>query len=188
VSTHLLDRARHVARAAIDALRRRLLRWTEPATAGSLTLGVVADLERSRSELVAENALLRHQLIVLARTAKRPRFSRTDRPLRVLMASRVPTWRQALLIDQPASLLRWHREGFRLVWRWRSAPRRRLEGTPPKTIALTLAGASGIEVIRGIGQRTRVATDSVVPRSQERKRVIATPVLGGLHHEYRLVA
>ena len=57
---HLLDRARHLAGTAIGALRRGLLRWTRPATSGSLPLGATADLARSRSELVAENALLRH--------------------------------------------------------------------------------------------------------------------------------
>ena len=133
---HLLERGRHLARTAIDAPRGWLLRRTRPATAGSLILGAAADLVRSRSELVAENALLRQQLIVLARTAKRPRLSRADRPLLVLLASRVRAWRQALLIVQPETLLRWHRAGFRLLWRWRSAPRRRPPGIAPDTIAL----------------------------------------------------
>jgi transposase InsO family protein len=136
VSAHLLNRVRHLTRTAIGALRSQLLRWTRPATAGSLVLGAAADLVRSRSELVAENALLRHQLIVLARTAKRPRFSRADRPLLVLLASRVTSWRQALLIVRPETLLLWHRAGFRLLWRWRSGTRHRPQGTAPDTIAL----------------------------------------------------
>jgi putative transposase len=41
----------------------------------------------------------------------------------VLLASRLPFWRQALLIVQPATLLRWHRDAFRLTWRWRSQAR-----------------------------------------------------------------
>src|SRR5262249_47647399 len=82
---HLLDRARRLARSAMDALRGGLLRWTRPATTGSLVLGAAADLVRSRPELVAENALLRQQLIVLTRTVKRPRLARTDRPLLVLL-------------------------------------------------------------------------------------------------------
>jgi transposase InsO family protein len=135
VCAHLLERGRHLARTAIKALRGHLLRWTRPATAGSLLLGTAADLVRSRSELVAENALLRQQLIVLARTAKRPRLSRADRPLLVLLASRVRAWRQALLVVQPETLLRWHRAGFRLFWRWRSAPR----GRPPLIASDTIA-------------------------------------------------
>jgi len=131
-----LERARHLARTGVRALRRRLLRWTGPAASGSLILGAAADLVRSRSELVAENALLRQQLIVLARTAKRLRLTDADRPLLVLLASRVRAWRQALLIVQPETLLRWHREGFRLFWRWRSAPRRRPPGVASDTVAL----------------------------------------------------
>jgi putative transposase len=132
----LLERGRRFARTAIRALAHRVARWTRPATSSSLVLGTVADLVRSRPDLVAENALLRQQLIVLNRTTKRPRLSRADRPLLVLLASRVRAWRQALLIVQPETLLRWHREGFRLVWRWRSTPRRRPPRVAPETIAL----------------------------------------------------
>jgi hypothetical protein len=98
VCARLLDHVRRLARTAIDAARRQLLRRTRPARTTSQVLGVAADLVRSRSELVAENAFLRHQLIVLARSTKRPRLSRTDRPLLILLASRVRSWRQALLI------------------------------------------------------------------------------------------
>src|SRR5262249_30534031 len=112
---HLLDRARRLAHTGAHALRQRFLSWTRPAAATSLVLGTIADLARSRSELVAENALLRQQVIVLARTAKRPRLTRADRPLLVLLASGVRAWRQALLIVQPETLLRRHRAGFRLL-------------------------------------------------------------------------
>jgi len=105
VCARLLDQVRRLARTAIDAARRQLLRETRPATTTSQVLGVAADLVRSRSELVAENAFVRQQLIVLARTTKRPRLSRTGRPLLVLLASRVRSWRQALLIVQPETLL-----------------------------------------------------------------------------------
>src|SRR2546427_301082 len=132
----LLERVRPLARTAIRALARRVAAWTRPATSTSPVLGTVADLVRSRPDLVAENALLRQQLIVLARTARRPRLGRADRPLLVLLASRVRAWRQALLIVQPETLLRWHREGFRLFWRWRSDPRRR----PPRDAGTGLVG------------------------------------------------
>jgi transposase InsO family protein len=155
VCARLLDQVRRLARTAIDAARRQLLRRTRPATTTSQVLGVAADLVRSRSELVAENAFLRQQLIVLARTAKRPRLSHTDRPLLILLASRVRSWRQALLIVQPETLLRWHRTGFRLLWRWRSATaRRRPPGVAPDTIVLIERMARenrlwGAERIRG---------------------------------------
>ena len=106
MGARLLDRARHLARNGVHALQRHLLRWIRPATSGSLVLGCAADLVRSRSELVAENALLRQQLIVLARSVKRPCLSRADRPLLVLLASRVRAWRQTVLIVRPEALLR----------------------------------------------------------------------------------
>jgi putative transposase len=154
VHARLLDRVRCLARSGIDAVRRQLLRQIRPATAGSLVIGAAADLLRSRSELVAENTLLRQQLIVLARAAKRPRLSPPDRPLLVLLASRVPAWRQALLIVQPETLLRWHRASFRLVWRCRSTPRRRPPGIGSDTVALIERmarenGLWGAERIRG---------------------------------------
>ena len=59
--------------------------------------------------LLAENALLRQQLLILRRQAKRPRCTQADRALLVLLASRLRTWRQALLVVQPETVLRWHR-------------------------------------------------------------------------------
>jgi putative transposase len=132
----LLQRARSAADAVIGGIRRCLARWTKPASGHSLVLGTVMDLARSKPELIAENALLRQQLIVLTRTAKRPHFTPADRALLVLLASRVRAWRQALLIVQPETLLRWHRAGFRLVWRWKSTPRCRQPRVPQETAAL----------------------------------------------------
>jgi hypothetical protein len=70
-----------------------------------LLLGTIADLGRSKSELMAENALLRQQLIMLKRQVKRPACTKTDRVLLVLLAKVVRTWKQALFIVQPDTLL-----------------------------------------------------------------------------------
>ncbi len=72
-------------------------------------LGTLTDLVRSKSELVAENALLRKPLIILRRQVKRPAWTKTDRMLLVLLSRMVRTWNQALVIVQPETLLRWHR-------------------------------------------------------------------------------
>ena len=117
----LWHRAASTARSAVQALRRRLLAATKPATS-ALIAGALADLARSKGELVAENALLRQQLLVLKRRVQRPRCTPAERTLLVLLASRVRAWRSALLIVQPDTLLRWHRQLFRHVWRWRSRP------------------------------------------------------------------
>jgi hypothetical protein len=82
--------------------------------------GFLADVTRSRAELIAENALLRQQLIVASRGVKRPAFRGHERGWLVLLARFVPRWRQALLLIKPETVLRWHREGFRVFWRRKS--------------------------------------------------------------------
>jgi hypothetical protein len=74
-------------------------------------------LLRSRTERVVQNAQLRQQLIVLKRSVKQPKVNRRDRWLMVLLASRLAHWKQAVCIIQPETLLRWHRELFRWLWR-----------------------------------------------------------------------
>ncbi len=70
------------------ALQEQVLRWMKPSTT-SLVLSTLADLTRSKAELLAENALLRVPLIVLRRQVKRPVYWKTDRFLLVRAA---PGW------------------------------------------------------------------------------------------------
>ncbi len=98
-------------------------------------VGTLTDLARSKSELVAENALLRQQLIILRRHVKRPVCVKTDRLLLVLLARMVRTWKQVLFIVQPETLLRWHRQGLRLYWKYKS----RAAPPKPKISAETVA-------------------------------------------------
>ena len=72
-----------------------------------------------------ENALLRQQLIVMQRQLPKPRLSWRDRALFVVLARFTVTWKSAPLIVQPATILRWHRDLFRRVWRRRSEPKGR---------------------------------------------------------------
>jgi transposase InsO family protein len=116
--------------------------------------GTGADLLRSRAQLLAENALLRQQLIVLRRSVTRPVLTSTDRALLVLLAGRVRAWRQALLVVQPETLLRWHRAGFRALWRWKSRPGPGRPPLPAETVDLIRRMAAenplwGAERIRG---------------------------------------
>jgi putative transposase len=69
-----------------------------------------------------ENLALRHQLLVLQRSVDRPRLSRWDRILWVWLSRVWVGWRSTLAIVQPATVLAWHRQGFRLYWRWKSRP------------------------------------------------------------------
>jgi putative transposase len=75
---------------------------------------------QSQRALAVENLALRHQLLVLQRTARRPRLRATDRALWVLLSRFWAGWRESLIIVQPETVIRWHREGFRLYWRWKS--------------------------------------------------------------------
>jgi putative transposase len=132
-----LHRLITLGRAAARGLRRRLLAATRPVVA-PLAVETFADLARSKPALVAENALLRHQLAILRRSVRRPRCTARDRALLVLLASRVRAWRSALHIVQPDTLLRWHRQLFCGYWHRRSrtaAPAHRPPLTPA-TVAL----------------------------------------------------
>src|SRR6266478_4612948 len=174
---------------------------------------------RPRFELVAENALLRQQLIVAKRKLTgRVRWTPWQRFTIVLAARVAPAWREATLLIQPATILRWHRAGFRAFWRRRS----RRSGRPPTTRAALIremVGRNprwGAERIRGEllddvlilseNHLRRVITEYVryynearphqalghqhpIPRLLETNgRVHVVPVLGGLHHDYRRVA
>ena len=85
---------------------------------------VLAAPFRTQAQLEAEITLLRHQLNVLRRQAStRPRLTAADRPLFVWLCRLFPSLRNAITIVQPDTVLRWHRSGFRLYWRWKSGSR-----------------------------------------------------------------
>ena len=149
----ILTHLRRLKNSCLDALSSRLIHWTKPLVT-SLPLTTLTDLGRSKSELVAENALLRQQLIILRRQVKRPVCTKTERVFLVLLARLVRTWNQALLIVQPETLLRWHRELFRLYWKRRSKTSSHKPKVAYETIALIRQMAKdnrlwGAERIRG---------------------------------------
>jgi transposase InsO family protein len=78
---------------------------------------------RGRKNLVAENLALRHQLMVIRRQVKRPRLTNADRSLWVILRRFWPDWDKALVLVKPATVISWHREGFRLYWKWKSLPK-----------------------------------------------------------------
>jgi putative transposase len=133
--TRLFRRCAQFGRSLAHALWQRLLAATKPAEQG-VVAGAVAVLVRGRPALIAEHAFLRQQLLILRRGVKRPRCTPAERALLVLLASRLRAWRQALLIVQPETVLRWHRQGFRLVWRGKSRPR---SAPQPKVATETIA-------------------------------------------------
>ena len=71
--------------------------------------------------MAVENLVLRQQLGVLTRpTRKRSRLCRRDQAFWVLARLLWRHWAQHLVVVQPATVVRWHRAGWRLKWRWKS--------------------------------------------------------------------
>jgi putative transposase len=99
-------------------------------------------------------ALLRQQLIVLHRQVKTPRLTWRERLSLLFLARWASNWKQTLKIIQPATLLRWHREGFRLFWKFKSRGQKPSNRLGAETIALIQRLARenslwGAERIRG---------------------------------------
>src|ERR1700726_183839 len=89
-----------------------------------LIVWMVADLFRSRAALEAEIWALRQQINVLRRTApKKKTFSAIDGLILVCLDRLLPGVRDALAIVKPETVVKWHRAGFRLYWRWKSKAR-----------------------------------------------------------------
>ena len=89
-----------------------------------LALAVIASLFKSRAQLEAENLVLRQQIGVLRRRMpKRPALTNVDRLVFVWLYRWFPATVGALAIIRPETVIRWHRVGFRVYWRWRSRNR-----------------------------------------------------------------
>ena len=72
------------------------------------------------ANLAFENIALRHQLAVLQRSVPHPKLHWRDRIFWVCLSQLWQGWRSALLIVQPETVISWHRQGFRLLWRSKS--------------------------------------------------------------------
>ena len=88
----------------------------------SLQLNIVGNL-------TAENVALRHQLVVLKRNLKRPRLRERDRLFWVILSRFWSGWREAVVIVQPDTVVRWHKRVFKLYWARKSRSGKR--GRPP---------------------------------------------------------
>jgi transposase InsO family protein len=161
---------------AIQRLEERFKRWTKPGHE-KLVSGTALDLTRSKRELVAENAFLRQQLIVLKRQTGRAQPTQKDRWRLVLLARLARGWKEALIAVKPDTLLKWHRQGFRLFWRRKSKPESRQPRIPAEAIALIgemavanrLWGAKRIrDELRKVGYRVSKRTVAKYMRQARR--------------------
>jgi hypothetical protein len=91
-----LDSIRRLAARVATKVRGTLA----PAGTG-VARGLVADLTRTRHQLMAENAFVREQLLIAARQVKKARFCAIDRALLVALAATFAHWRDALVLVKP---------------------------------------------------------------------------------------
>src|SRR5438876_8769250 len=94
-------------------------------------IGLLVLTARSRRSVEAENLVLRRQLALYKERGVKPR--RIDAATRVSLAwlTKLCDWRSCLLVVRPETVLRWHRAGWRLLWRYKSRP-----GRPPIPLEL----------------------------------------------------
>ncbi len=85
-----------------------------------------------RAAIAAENLCLRQQLAILRQSVRRPRLRQRDRVFWVWLSRLWTGWRSCLVIVQPDTVLKCHRQGFKLSWRWRS--RKKRPGRPKITV------------------------------------------------------
>jgi len=131
----ILNQVSKIVQPIVDRVELKLKAWTKPVSE-TLVTGTVSDLLRSKPALVAENAFLRQQLVVLKRQVKQPKLTDMDRGLLVVLASRVCNWKNALLIVKPDTLLRSHKQGFKLFWHLKSKSGSRKARIAEEAIAL----------------------------------------------------
>jgi len=85
-----------------------------------LILGLLRAALLPRAVLITENLALRQQLAVLKVSMKRPKLRKRDRVFWVWLSRLWSDWCSCLMIVKPETVIRWHREGFKLYWRWKS--------------------------------------------------------------------
>jgi transposase InsO family protein len=80
-------------------------------------------------DIVLENLALRQQLATMKRCAKRPQLRASDRLFWIILSRFWTNWRQVLIVVKPETVVRWHKKGFKLFWKFKS--RRKGPGRPP---------------------------------------------------------
>ena len=94
--------------------------WSRPIRVAG---HAIADVRKTKTELIAENALLRQQLMAAKRHLGRPVLAKPEKLAITVWARLTSQWESAFLLFQPDTILRWHREIFRIVWWRKSRPK-----------------------------------------------------------------
>ncbi len=108
---------------------------------------------RPARALATENLVLRRQLALYRERGIKPRRVDPATRARLAFLTRFIDWRAAVIVVRPETIVRWHRAGFRLLWRWKSRP-----GRPPIPIELR-------RLIRRMARKTRSGARRESPTS-----------------------
>ncbi len=127
---------------------------------------------KTRSLLALENIALRQQLAVLKRKKPRSKLNRIDRIFWVFLSRIFPDWKSCLLIVKPETVIRWHRQGFKYYWRWKS----RKPGRP----------RIDREIITLIHRMSRENPTWGTPRIQSELRLLGHEVAESTVDKYRI--
>jgi putative transposase len=128
----------------------------------------------SRAELSLELLALRQQLVVLRRTVLRPEIHRGDRLFWIVLSRIWQDWQKSLVIVKPKTVIKWHRQGFKMYWRWRS--RTRNSGRPKVDKEIQ-------ELIGRISQENPLWG---IPRIQSELRLLGYDVAASTVAKYRI--
>ena len=110
------------------AIPRR--RWTKCSSIHfRIAFPALSAALENRCALLLENLALRHQIAVFERSGQRPKLRNSDRAFWAVLSWFWKDWKQALVIVQPETVVRWRKKGLRLVWNGKK--RRRRRGRPP---------------------------------------------------------
>ena len=142
-------------------------------------------LFKTRRQLVLENLALRQQITMLRQSVKRPRATAADKLFWILFSRYVDGWGHLLHGLHPDTVIRWHRQGFRLYRRWKS----RHTGPGRPAIDATLRNYFDYYNIC----RTHLSLDKNPPEPRAVEpaasgNIVALPRVGGLHHRYTRIA
>jgi hypothetical protein len=77
-------------------------------------------LFKSEQNLILENLMLRQQLNIYKRKNKRPKLENIDRIILVWISRIFSNWKSALVVVKPATIIGWHKKGFKLYWKRKS--------------------------------------------------------------------
>jgi len=90
-----------------------------PKLIAKLIFGLIKLIFRDKTALVLENLALHHQ-IIRAKGKKNPKLKSLDRIFWAWLSRIWPSWKSPLVFVKPGTVIKWHRKGFKLYWKWKS--------------------------------------------------------------------